>query len=130
MSCRRTVTMDILNEVQLSRLEEEFQSSRRRGESRPPKHRSRRIAWVLNRWFTNRTRDYDGKPRLQWKTPDQLVILEESFTNNPYPDCEELLRIIRLTLLSTTTRQQVTNWFCTQRKKYPEVTEERWRQAE
>nr|UHA57738.1 HD protein 4 [Auricularia cornea] len=129
--------MDIFNDAQLAKMEDEFQWARQSGELRPPRYRMLSIAGqvsdlgpevssqLVGKWFANRSKDEDGKPRLQWKTPEQVAILEESFANDPYPDDEEVLRLIRTTLLS---KKQVTSWFCTQRKKNPEIIEERYRQ--
>ncbi|EJD53883.1 hypothetical protein AURDEDRAFT_110593 [Auricularia subglabra TFB-10046 SS5] len=82
---------------------------------------------LVRRWFANRAKDEDRKPRLQRKTPEQVAILQESFENDPYSDDDELLRLIGVTLLS---KKQVNSWFCTRRRKNPEIIEERERQIE
>ncbi|EJD53885.1 hypothetical protein AURDEDRAFT_157134 [Auricularia subglabra TFB-10046 SS5] len=126
--------MDALNDEQIEILETEYRVSRNLGELRVPVRRSSSAAvragdvgplvtsQFVGRWFANRARDDAGRPRLQRKTPEQLAVLEESFINDPYPDSEELTRIIRVTLLS---KRQVTAWFCTERKKNPEIIEAR-----
>lgn len=37
------------------------------------------------RWFGARAREEDGLPRLTRKSPEQVAILEDSFSRDPYP---------------------------------------------
>ncbi|KZW03912.1 hypothetical protein EXIGLDRAFT_8361 [Exidia glandulosa HHB12029] len=73
-------------------------------------------------WFAKRAKREAGQPRMTRKTPEQLAILDESFARYAYPGNEELIRLIRTTLLS---KRQIDAWFCHQRKKFPQLIEAR-----
>ncbi|EJD53882.1 hypothetical protein AURDEDRAFT_157131 [Auricularia subglabra TFB-10046 SS5] len=74
----------------------------------------------VGRWFGQRAKREAGLPRQQSKTPAQLAMLEESFSEDPYPDSTERMRLVRGTLLS---KSQVDAWFSAQRKRRPNEVE-------
>ncbi|SJK97985.1 uncharacterized protein ARMOST_01241 [Armillaria ostoyae] len=117
---------ELLNDQQIEFLENELNTWRRLGMSRPPKKQSlmaslhvsklgREVSsQEVGRWFSNRIKDERGEPRQTKKTPEQIAALEASFEMDCTPSVQEQIRLIEETGL---TRRQIVAWFDYQRKK-------------
>ena len=76
---------------------------------------------------SRRQKEQDGKPKLQHKTPEQIIILERAFAEHPY--ISELETRDLVYELGSLSRKQIAAWFCQQRKTratYEDYEERDW----